>query len=299
MKKIFFWIKNKIRVAIFYLILATSNLEIQIFRSVGKKSRMSGGIITKMLFRSRLLEKFFQGKYDEQYTQKFYELLKKSDLFIKNSSPHKIGATADLHTPNYGKKDKYGRRYEHYGFFDEKHKHHGKTLSEVLEIELEERRTKDDNYKILEIINNKPIEVGLSQITDVVKEIKKKDGKKEYIVVDTIEKSKKFKFPIMVARDNQKCVNKIEHLTEFLHIKKIAFEFRRFEFFIPLKFKTMDFSDDTSVIKDILNIKEFYIKNDYGELTGYAVKKFIERFEHASYEVFRFEGIEMKKIEEL
>lgn len=288
-------IKRKIRILFVSFLLSLSNIEVQLFKSMGTKSMFSGGI-TKMLIRSHFLEKLFQGKHDEQYVKKFYEILKKSDEFMRKSKNIKMGTSADTYAKTYGKKDKYGRRYEHFGFFDEKHKHHGKTLQEVIEIELEERRTKDDDYKLLRVINNIPTDVGLSKISEVVKEIKHPNGKIEYIVDDISNKSKQHSFPIQVVREG-KCVNKIEELSEFLHIKLIAFEHRRFEFFIPLKFKTNNFGEGTSIYKDILNIKEIYIRDDYGELTGYSVTKFVKRFKHNDmYDVFRFDGFEMEKI---
>jgi len=291
------WMGKKVRTLFLSLVLALSNVEIQVFKAVGGKSQMGGGIITKMLFRSRLLENFFAGKHDEKYVQQFYEILKKADAFLKNSTPHKLGASADTYAKTLGKKDKYGRRYDHFGFFDDKHKHSGKTLGEVIELETEERRTKDDDYKLIRIVNNYPKDVGFSKVGDVIKKVKDKDGKYKHIMIDTEVKSKKHEFPINVVRKKEKCVNKIEHLSEFLHIKEIAFEYRRFEFFIPKKYKTTEYQTNDKVVQDILNINEFYVKDDYGELTGYVIQKFVKRFIHNdAYDVFRFDGIEMEKI---
>lgn len=291
------WITHKLRVFLFYILIAISNLEVQIFKSTGGKNSFGGGVITRMMYRSSILEKLAQGRHDEQYVKQFYEILRKADEFMRKSSSHKIAVSADSHVRMLDDKDKYGRRYGHYGFFDEKHKHHGKTLQEVFEIELEERRTKDDDYKLIKVIDNKPIDAGLSKITDVVKEYKNKEGKIIYLVDDMSKKSKQFKFPIVVAREDDGCINKIEELTEYLHIKEKFLNNRRFEFFIPIKFKTTTFKNDSKVIKDILNINEFFVKNDYGGLTGYSIKNFVKRFEHNNmYEVFRFDGFEMEKI---
>lgn len=278
--------------------ISLSNIEIQVFSSFGGKTKMGGGVITKMLFRSTLLEKLFQGKHDEKYVRQFYEILKKADAFTKKSNPHKMGVSADTYAKTLGKKDKFGRRYDHFGFFDEKHKYYGKTLEEVFKIELEERKTKDDGYKLIHIVNNKPIDAGLSKITDVVSEFVDEKGEIKYIVNDIQQKSKQHTFPIQIVRENKKCINKIEQLTDFLHIKLITHNLRRFEFFIPLKYKTHEFADDSAVIKDILNTKEIYIRDEYNELTGYSVTKFVKRFKHNNmYEVFRFDGFEMEKIE--
>lgn len=45
---------------------------------------------------------------------------------------------------------------------------------EVLISEFEERKTKDDDFEILYIFNNKPIEVGLVDVMNVVEETKKR-----------------------------------------------------------------------------------------------------------------------------
>ena len=104
--------------------------------------------------RSQLLQKFEQGQRDEKYVQDYYELLKKADKFMRNATPHQKAAAADRWGMNVGLKDRHGRRYDHVGFFDDKHKHAGKTIKEVLEAEMLERRTKDDDYELLAIINN-------------------------------------------------------------------------------------------------------------------------------------------------
>ncbi len=299
-KKLYRKILNGFRIFLFYLFLSLSNIELQLFKSFGSKDDFRGGVITKMLFRSSLLEKLFQGKHDEKYVQQFYEILKKAEKFMRKSNPHKIAVSADTYAKTLGKEDKYGRKYDHFGFFDENHKHYGKTVEEVIKIELEERRTKDDNYELIRVINNKPVPLGLSKISDVVQTYKDKDGKIKHFVDDLSQKSKQLKFPLQVVRYEEECINKIEELTEFLHIKNKSFEHRRFEFFIPLKYKTHEYNNETSIIKDILNINEIYIKDEYGELTGYSIKKFIKRFKHNDmYDVFRFDGFEMEKIKTL
>ena len=90
----------------------------------------------KRWIRSQLLQKFEQGQRDEKYVQDYYELLKKSDKFMRNATPHQKAVAADKNAMNLGQKDKYGRRYDHIGFFEEGHKHHGKTMGEVLEQEM-------------------------------------------------------------------------------------------------------------------------------------------------------------------
>jgi hypothetical protein len=250
---------------------------------------------TRKLHRNPLLEKFYAGKRDEKYVQDYYELLKKADKFMRTATPHKMAVAADKQGSNYGLKDQYGRRYEHYGFFDDKHKHAGKTLGEVLTQEFEERRTKDDNYEILYIFNNKPIEVGFAKVLNVVEKSEKADV--EFEVTDIYKKSQQFDFPIKGHREDENVVNKIEQLTEYLHVKKIAFEFRQLEFFIPLQFKTMEIEENSEIYKDLTNIKSIFVNNEYGELMGFGIIKLLKRIKHNdTHEVWKFEGIEMQNM---
>jgi hypothetical protein len=193
-------------------------------------------------------------------------------------------------------KDQYGRRYEHYGFFDDKHKHAGKTLGEVFALEMEEKRTKDDDYELLYIFNNKPIEVGLANIMDILEKPKEENTDFEYQVVDVFKKSKQFEFPIKVYRgDDVDVVNKIEQLSEFLHVKKIGFEYRQLEFFIPLKFKTSEITEDSDIFKEIINMKHVYIKNDYGDIMRFGIIDFTKRIKYNNtHEVWKFKGLEME-----
>ncbi len=246
--------------------------------------------------RSPLLQKFDAGVRDEKYVKDYYELLKKVDRFIRKATPREMAVAADKHGTNYGMKDQYGRRYEHYGFFDEKHKHKGKTIGEVIALEFEERRTKDDDYELLHILNNRPIEVGLANIMDILEKHDDINADFEYKVVDVFKKSKQFQFPIKINRVIES-VNKIEQLTEFLHIKKIGFDYRQLEFFIPLKFKTINVEEGSDIFNDLININNLYVKDEYGELMGFSINKFAKRIVYNdTHEVWKFEGLEMQNI---
>jgi hypothetical protein len=297
LKKIYFWCYLKI-----YIILM--NIGIMIYRAEVDAQADPNDIkegdkkIQRMLHRNQTLEKFYAGKTDEKYVREYYEILKKADRFIRTATPYQMAIAADKHGSSYAQADPTnGRRYEHFGFYDEKHKHAGKTIGEVLVQEYEERRLKDDDYELLGIYNNEPIEVGLAKVMNVVKKIDENDLDSQYEVKDMTEKSKTFEFPIKIVRENENVVNKIEQLTEFLHIKKIGFDYRQLEFLIPLKFKTSNYDEDTDVFKELINIKEVFLRNDYGELTGYGIMKFIKRIQlNNTHDVFKFEAIEMQNM---
>jgi len=297
MKKFFLniilWVYIKLHTIGIAIGIALFNTEIEILKADPNNLDERNNHTQRMRNRNQLLEKFYAGKTDEKYVQDYYEVLKKADKFIRTATPHQMAVAADKHGTSYGMKDRYGRRYEHYGFFDDKHKHTGKTLGEVIAMEFEERRTKDDDLEIMYIFNNKPIEVGLAKVMDVVE--RKENALDEYEVLDIEKKSKQFQFPINVVRENNNTINKIEELSEFLHIKKIGFEFRQLEFFIPLKFKTTEFEDDSDIFKEIIDIQQAFIRDEYGELIGFGVNKYLKRINYNdTHEVLKFDGIEMQ-----
>jgi len=320
LQNILLWIYIKIHSILINISIALYNTEEEILKADPNDLQERDKKETRKLHRNPLLEKFYAGKRDEKYVQDYYELLKKADKFIRTATPHKMAVAADKYGTSYGMKDQYGRRYEHYGFFDGKHKHAGKTIAEVLKLEFEERRTKDDDYEILYIFNNKPLEAGLAKIFDAIKKTDKmttdiekqgfvKSGTTEIEMIpntvehvefeseDILQKSKAFEFPIKATHVNEDIVNRIEQLTEYLHVKKIGFEYRVLEFFIPLKFKTTELTDDSKIFKEILDIKEVFIRDDYGELKGFGIIKFMKRIKHNdTHEVLKFEGIEMENV---
>jgi len=296
MRKIFqniiLWIYLKIHSIMFAISIALFNTEQEILKADPNNVGERNNHTQRMRSRNKLLEKFYAGQTDEKYVQDYYEVLKKADKFIRTATPHQMAVAADKYGTSYGMKDRYGRRYEHYGFFDDKHKNAGKTLGEVLTEEFEERRTKDDDYEIMYIFNNKPIEVGLAKVFDVVEQ---KENSDDFEVRDLENQSKQFQFPIKVEHENKDIINKIEELTEFLHVKKIGFEYRQFEFFVSLKFKTSELDDDSDIFKEIIDVKEIFIRDEYGQLMGFTVNKYIKRINYNdTHEVLKFEGIEMQ-----
>ncbi len=334
-RNIVLWIYLKFHSFGIALGIALANTESEILKGDLSGGNERNNHTQRMRSSNQLLEKFYQGQTDEKYVQEYYEVLKKADKFIKTATPHQMAVAADKYGTSYGMKDKWGRRYEHYGFFDDKHKNSGKTMGEVLVEEFEERRTKDDDLELLYIFDNTPHEVGLVDVFDSIgsktKNIRiieineelfnnviKYDSsvlpdiefqelpsyitrigfKKNTIdIVDINKASKQLSFPINIVRENEDAINKIEELTEFLHVKKIGFEFRQLEFFIPLKYKTSELEADSDIFKEIIDIQQVFIRNDYGELIGFTVNNFEKRINYNnSHEVLKFDGIEMENM---
>jgi hypothetical protein len=277
--------------------IALSNSEEQVFYANSFDNDERNKMIQKKLHRNPLLNKFEAGQQDEKYSEIFYDVLKKSDEFLRKNKPFKIAVAADKHGSSLGK-DEYGKRWEHFGFFDSKHKHAGKTLGEIIVQEYEERRTKDDDYELLHIFNNEPIEAGLVNVYGGINDI----NELEKFSIDFFNKSKQYKFPLKIVRKSDdendvNIVNKIEQLTEFLHVKKIGFEYRQLEFFVPLKYKTDELNEDSDIFKEIINFNNVYINDEYGDLRGYGIVKFTKRIKYNdTHEVLKFEAIEMEII---
>lgn len=58
----------------------------------------------------------------------------------------------------------------------------------------------------------------------------------------------------------KKIVNKIEQLTEYLHVKKIGFEYRQLEFFIPLKFGTESIDENSEIYNELIKFDSVLLK---------------------------------------
>jgi hypothetical protein len=285
--------------------MALYRTEIDILKANPNISDESGKKTQRHRSHNQLLEKFYAGQRDEKYVQDYYELLRKADKFKREADTRKYEVASWKYTGGfYGKNEDFWGNVgnEHLGFFDDKHKYAGKTIKEVMELEYKERRLDDDGYEILYIFNNKPIEVGLSKAFNTLKKIDKKrvveSGEEvdEFEVLDLLNKSKQFKFPMTVSRENDDVVNKIEELSEYLHVKKIGFEYRMLEFFVPLKFKINEIDSDHKIFKEIININDVHIKDEYGELKSFGLLKYDKRITHKTYEVLKFQGVEMEKI---
>lgn len=290
-KNILLWLYLKYYNIAMTISLALHNTEIEILKADPNDLKESDKRIQRNLHRNQTLEKFYAGTRDEKYVSEYYDTLKKADKFIRTADEHQIAVAADKHVKNYAQPDEWGRKFEHFGFFDDKHKHFGKSLEEIIVLEKEERRTKDDDYELLLIYDNKPIEGSINKLQEAIE--KGKEQNLEYEMISL----KSMHFPIKIVRKNNDVVNKIEELTETLHIKKIGFEYRQLEFLIPIMFKTLDISENSIIFAELIDIDEVYIKNKYGELTGFKVNNLIKRITHNdAYDVLKFEATEMETV---
>lgn len=285
LKNIALWIYLKFHSLMYNISAALHITENEILKADPNNLSENEKIIQSARHRIQHLNDFKDGKVNEVYNKAYYQILRDADKFIKTSSAYKFGVVGDRYHMNYGLADHRGEVHEHLGFYDEKHKYYGKTIAEVAELELEERRVKDDEYELITIFNNKPIEVGLK---DVLKNINLDD---EIVKVST---KKEFVFPVKIYRENEKTLNKIEELCESIHLKKIGMEYFQLEFLIPLKFKTNEIQEDSIIFKEIIDFNNVIVIDDYGERKGFKIDKYMKRTNHLNqYDVLKFKVIEM------
>ena len=287
MRKFFNWVYLTFHSIMLNISIALYNTENLILKAdpndLDEKSKKN----QRMRHRNETLEKFYAGKADEVYTQKYYEILKGADKFMRTAKPHKVQVARDKYGMSYGKEDTHGEVHEHYGFFhpQKDNDKFGKSVGEIVELEKISRKTNDDDYEILRIFSNIPIEVGLAKIIENINADKKFDFKLE----DLIKKSENFEFPMKIYRTDDKIpINKIEHITEYIHVKKIGMDVVRLEFFIPNKYKTNDLDLDSDIIKELIDIDQVFFTEKYGEVTGYKVNEYVKKIVFGEYTVFKF-----------
>lgn len=286
MKKLLNKLKLKLSLLKFYIGVSVAGAD-KILKSedhsISEKDKKS----TRKLHSNETLEKFYAGKADEKYTQQFYEILKKADLFMKKATPYKMAAVADRFGMSLGREIIKGETVEeHFGFYDEKHVNAGKTLLEVIDKEIEERRTKDDDLKVIDMVDNKAI---LPTISDSI----------EYALMSNLERAKLLKYPIKLIRDNDEIVNKLEMITEYMHVKRINDTHSQLEFFIDKKFKLDKIETEGEIFQELINIKQVQYNGKYEDKYIFNVLKFLKRYNHNDrYEVLKFfvQNVEIIKV---
>lgn len=314
-KKIGMWFTTTFLSIMYRISISLKNVEDEILKAdpddLDDKKKQE----QKVRHRNPLAQKLLDGQRDEQFVKDYYEILKKADHFMKTATPSQMQVAAEKWGMTYGKtdeevrnvgrvanstpkKDRWGKRYEHFGFFDPKSKHYGKTLAEVLEAEKNERRTNDDDYEVEFMFTNKYPEQGFTGIDLVeIKYIKAKnlDG------VAGLDKVIKKKFPLDVVRDKD-VVNKIEELTEYVHVKRITEEVKLIEFFIPAKFKLFDYAEDSNLFKEIIDIKQVWMYDEWKQYYSYSIKNYVKRLVVKNragedvYHVIKFNAYKMQEL---
>jgi len=215
-------------------------------------------------------------RFDEKYVERFYEILKNADKFLRTANPAKIQRAAGKFGLNYGMKDHHGRRFEHYGFFDEKHRFAGKSLKEVRDLEVAEKQVQDDDYPVIVMYQNKK-EFSFNESAAMVL-----FNKRGLFAPEIHELARMKKYPLLVVRDKV-VANRIEQLTEYLHVKQITSQHKILEFMIPKKFGLEKIEDSDPIFKELINIDQVWFKDEYGDRNSYKVQEFFKRSEHNKF----------------
>ncbi len=223
-----------------------------------------------------VLRKMEQGQTDEKYVQQYYEILKKADEIIRSTNPDKAAKMADKHGLNIGGKDRWGMRWDHHGFLDPKHKHYGKTLKEIRDLEISERKQNEDDYPIVAMFSNKT-ELSFVQATKVLK-----SENDSFFIPELHEMAKMQKFPLKVVRKIE-VINKIEQLVEFVHVKSITSQHFIVEMFIPVKFKVYGVDVESEAFNDLVNIDQIWFKDEYGDNHAYRITSYYKKTIHQEY----------------
>lgn len=223
-----------------------------------------------------VLNKMEQGQTDEKYVQQYYEILKKADEVVRSTNPDKAAMMADKHGVNIGAKDRWGMRWDHHGFLDPKHKHYGKTLKEIRDLEITERKQTEDNYPVVAMFSNKT-ELSFVQATKVLK-----TENDSFYIPELHEMAKMQKFPLKIVRKIE-AINRIEQLVEFVHVKSITSQHFIVEMFIPIKFKLSSVDMESEVFNELIEIDQIWFKDDYGDSHAYRITEFYKKGKHQEY----------------
>ena len=256
---ILFWSSLMIRISI-----GLYNSEELILKTTGISVSGKGKHHIRIRHKNPLVEKLVQGQRDEKFVKDYYEILKKAEKFLRNATPEKVEMVANKHGMTLGKKDKWGRRYEHYGFFDPSNKNYGKTLGEAMELEVKERTVKDDDYELEIMFDNTPIIEGIAKTKSL----------------NSLEKARTAKFPMKIIHNTENFTNRIEQLTKYLHVKKVGGDVKILEFFIPTKFKVFDLPKNSPIFTELVDIKQVWIKDEYGGRYGYTITDYRKMIEY-------------------
>lgn len=273
MKRVFKYFRMMFTSILIRVALAMHNVETE-FKA--KVSDLFGKKEFKKRNNNPVLNKMEQGQTDERYVQQYYEILKKADEVVRSTNPDKAAKMADKYGVNIGAKDRWGVRWDHHGFLDPKHKHYGKTLKEIRDLEIVERQHDEDNYPVIAMFTNKS-ELSFVQATKVLK-----DENEQFAIPELHEMAKLQKFPLMVVRTDE-VLNKIEQLVEFVHIKSITSKHYLVEMFIPTKYGIDKYDEDTKIFKELIDIDQVWFADDYGDKHAYRVTSFHRRSKHNEY----------------
>lgn len=265
-------IKNIVISALLNSSIAMKNVE-QDVRTVEQLPSYQGQGQQRFKKQSRmsLLESMKQGEYNAQYVDYFYEVLKKADDLVLNSTPQQLQLLAE----KYGMGDHAAARYN---FLHESQKqiHGNKSPQEIRREEYSRRVTGDDNYPVERIVTNRK---NMKNVLD-----------------HAMGGSAQYSYSISVQRMYQ-TKNAIEIVTELLHVKEMGSQHRLIEFYIPKKYGVKQLQHtNPNIYQEMISIQGVSFNDDYGQPSDYKITGFYKMSENGMYDVVKFKGHKIEQI---
>jgi hypothetical protein len=219
---------------------------------------------------SNLLESLRRGDYNAEYVNHFYEVLRRADEIVANSTPDEMKMLAERYGMGDAAKNSYNMISE-----DHKKRFGSKSNDQIRKEQVSQRVTSDDNYPIDHMIINKRI---LKNVFE-----------------SAMGQARQYEFSLKVNR-RVGTINKIEELCEYMHVKHLGENHKLLEFYIPKKFKIAS----TQHMEALNEVKIFdYVSftDQYGKKFDYSIKNFYKLSENNQYDVLKFNAVLIQNID--
>lgn len=223
--------------------------------------------------RVNLLESMKAGHYNAEYVNYFYEVLRRADELVNNSTPEELKMLAE----KYGMGKAAGARYD---LLSENHRqvHGNRNPQQVKRDEYSRRATSDDNAPIEKMVTNKK---HLQNVLD-----------------HSIGAKPIYKYSLRVQRMFQTRMN-IEQICDYLHVRELLSERngRILEFYIPKNYGVKNLMyTNRQLFDEFKNITGVSFNDDYGQPSDYRIHSFYKMSENGMYDVIKFKGIKIENI---
>jgi hypothetical protein len=221
----------------------------------------------------QLLESMRKGEYNEQYVDYYYEILKRADDLVLNSTPEQMRLLAE----RYGMGSHATARYNHIAK-KEQVTYNGRDRQQVYRDEINRRTTSDDNFPVERMVSNRK---SLKNVLDHAM-----GGKPVY------------DYAIKVQRMFQTQYN-IERITEYLHVKVLQSEYngRLLEIYIPKNQGVRHLQQSNpAIFEEFKNISGVSFADDYGNVTYYRVHGLYRISDQGMYDVVKFKANKIENI---
>jgi len=220
-----------------------------------------------------LLESMRAGQYNAEYVNYFYEVLRRADELVLNSTPQELKMLAE----KYGMGKAAGARYD---LLSENHKqvHGNRNPQQVRRDEYARRATSDDNASIEKMVTNKK---HLQNVLD-----------------HSVGAKPIYKYSLRIQRMFQTRMN-IEQICDYLHVRELLSERsgRILEFYIPKNYGVKNLMmTNRQLFDEFKNITGVSFNDDYGQPSDYRIHSFYKMSENGMYDVIKFKGIKIENV---